>query len=154
MRISIGLAAAAAIGCTSTALAQTLDATDPAKLVSVIRELGYHATLDRDDVGDPMIRSNANGTNFTIQFYGCDAGAACKWLLFRVGYDLAEGTTLAAMNDWNAKALFGRAYLDDEHDPWLEMMVTLDGGVTRENFADIVDWWDVSVVQFEEHIGF
>lgn len=154
MRILIGLGIAAAIGCTSTAFAQILDATDPAKLVSAIQELGYPATLDRDGSDDPMIRSSTDGTDFTIYFYGCDAGAACKWLLFRVGYDLSEGTTLAAMNEWNANMLFGRAYLDDEDDPWLEMTVTLDGGVTRQNFADIVDWWDVALEQFEIHIGF
>lgn len=155
MRIStLGAAVAAAILVAGTALGETLDATDPAKLVSVIQSLGYRATLDRDNVGDPLIRSSAGGTEFAIYFYGCSGGAACKSLLFKVGYDLIEGTTLEAMNEWNKTALFGRAYMDEENEPWLEMSVTLDGGITRENFADVYDWWDVILADFEKHIDF
>ena len=154
MRKLIHLGAAGLIAATSSALAENVDATDPAKLVSIVQSLGYRASLDRDNVGDPMIRSSASGTDFIIYFDGCDDGAACKSLLFKVGYDLTEGTTLEAVNEWNKQTLFGRAYLDDENDPWLEMSVSLDGGVTEENFADHFDWWEVVLVDFEEHIDF
>ncbi len=154
MRTLICIGTAFALSYASPALAQTLDATDPAKLVSVIQDIGYRAVLDADGAGDPMIRSAAGGTDFLIYFFGCNDGTACKWLLFKAGYDLADGTTLATVNAWNANTLFGRAHLDDENDPWLELGVTLDGGVTRENFADVVDWWDVARAAFEEHIGY
>ena len=154
MRTLICIGTAVVLGYATPALAQTIDATNPAKLASVIQDVGYRATLDVDGAGDPMIRSKAGGTDFQIYFYGCDDGAECKWLLFKVGYDLPGGTTLATVNQWNANTLFGRAYLDDEDDPWLEMGVTLDGGVTQQNFADVVDWWDVVRREFEEHIDF
>src|SRR5690606_34922028 len=105
-------------------------------------------------VGDPMIRSSAGGTEFAIYFYGCTDNVACKFVLFKVGFDLVNGTTDNVVNQWNANALFGRAYLDDEADPWLEMSVNLDGGVSRANFEDSYDWWEVILDGFEDHIGF
>lgn len=134
--------------------AESVDATNPQQLVSIIQQLGYRATLEADGVGDPMIKSSVNGTDFAIYFYGCTYNEACKSLLFKVGYDLANGIALAEIEDWNEGTLFGRAYLDDEADPWLEMPVNMDGGVSRHNFEDNYDWWDVIVNGFEDHIGF
>jgi hypothetical protein len=101
-----------------------------------------------------MIESSVGGTDITILFFGCEDNANCKSLLFKVGYDLEDGTTLQVVNAWNAENLFGRAYLDEEQDPWIEMPVNLFEGVTRENFEDTFDWWDVVVGQFEDHINF
>lgn len=134
--------------------AETVDATDPAKLVSIIQALGYRATLESDGAGDPLIRSSVGGTEFFIYFYRCIDNKDCKVLLFRAGYDLHEGTTTEVVENWNETQLFGTAYLDEESDPWLEMSVNMDGGVTRRNFEDTYDWWEVIVEEFEEHIGF
>ena len=133
---------------------KTIDATDPDRLADIIRDLGYRAVLSTDGVGDPMIETSVNGTDTTILFFGCTDNEDCKTLLFKVGYDLADGTTLEVINAWNTEKLFGRAYLDDEGDPWLEMPVNLFGGVTRANFEDTFDWWDVIVSDFEDHVGF
>lgn len=146
---------AALCAASATALAEDIvDATNPDRLADVIRELGYKAVLTTDNTGDPMIRTSVSGTDSTILFFGCTDNADCKTLLFKVGYDLTDGTTLAVVNDWNAENLYGRAYLDDEDDPWIEMPVNLFEGVTRKNFEDTFDWWEVVVGQFEDHIDF
>lgn len=134
--------------------AESVDATDPAQLTQVIQDLGYRAQLKTDNTGDPMITSSVAGTEFSILFYGCTDNAACKVLLFKVGYDLPLGTTDQTINAWNADNLFGRAYLDDEDDPWLEMPVNMDGGISRANFEDTFDWWEVAVAKFQQHIDF
>ena len=136
------------------ASAELVDATAPGTLVEVIQALGYRAKLDTDALGDPKIVSSVGGTDFSIYFYGCTENSACKALLFKVGYDLIDGTTLEVVNDWNETSLFGRAYLDEEGDPWVEMAVNMDGGVARFNFEDTFDWWEVVVGQFETHIDF
>lgn len=133
---------------------EIIDATDPDHLADVIRDLGYRAVVSTDGVGDPMIETSVSGTDVTILFFGCTDNEDCKTLLFKVGYDLSDGTTLDVVNAWNEENLYGRAYLDDEEDPWLEMPVNLFAGVTRENFEDTFDWWDVIVGKFEDHIGF
>jgi len=135
-------------------VAETVDATDPARLAQVIQELGYRALLDTDNVGDPLITSSVAGTEFSIFFYRCNDNTNCKVVLFKVGYDLSDGTTAEVINAWNEANLFGRAYLDDENDPWLEMPVNLDGGVSRANFEDSFDWWEVVVSKFQDHIDF
>ncbi len=145
-----------ATACVPGALAADMvDATKPDRLVSVIQKLGYRAQLDKDDVGDPMIRSSVGGTDFAILFYGCDEKRhnRCDFLLFSVGYDLDPGVELDAMNAWNAKQLVGRAYRDDENDPWLEMPLVLKAGMSRKNFESAFEWWEASVAAFEDHIG-
>ncbi len=138
-----------------SAAAQTVDGTDPERIAGILRDMGYKALLTTDQVGDPKIESKANGNDFSIYFYGCDKGINCKAIQFAAGFDLADGTSLDVINDWNAKNRFGRAYLDDEADPFVELDVNLDfGGVTETNLRDTIDWWDVVMAAFVEHIGF
>jgi hypothetical protein len=150
-RVQAAVAAAALLGA-EVGVGQTIDATDPERLVGIFQDLGYRAKLSTDRVGDPLITSSVGGTEFSIYFYGCEDNSACKMLLFKVGYDLNNGTTLDTVNAWNQMTLFGRAHLDDDNDPWLEMAVNLSGGVTRANIEDSFDWWEIIVEQFEDHI--
>ena len=150
----LGILSIFGIALATPLAAEQLHARDPGRLAQVIQDLGYRARLETDSVGDPMIVSSAGGTDFSIYFYGCTNNRECKSLLFKVGFDLVDGTTLENVNAWNETTLFGRAYLDDEQDPWLEMAVNLDGGVSQANFEDTYDWWEVVLRQFEDHIGF
>lgn len=137
-------------------LEELVDATNPERMVSVIQELGYRAKLDVDDIGDPIIHSSVSGTDYVLQFFGCteDNNDQCRLLLFKVGYDLSEGMSLEAVNSWNEKALIGRAYLDDEGDPWFELEVNMYGGVSRQNFEVTFDLWEDGVGDFEEYIDY
>ena len=117
--------------------------------------MGYRARLVIEEDSYPTIISSVGGTEFVIQFQTCeDVYSKCRVLLFKVGYDLAEGTTFETVDAFNEQTMMGRAYLDDENDPWLELAVNLYGGVTRKNFEDTFDWWEVIASDFEEHIGF
>lgn len=132
-----------------------IDATDPERIADTIRELGYRARLEASDDASASIFSSVGGTEFVIQFLGCDDdNENCGVLLFKAGFDLDEGTTLEKVEEFNEMTLIGRAWLDDENDPWLEYSVNLFGGVTQTNFADTFDWWEVIVAEFENHIGF
>jgi hypothetical protein len=133
-----------------------VDAADPDELVALIRDLGYRAELEIDAAGDPLIRSSVGGTKFAIIFYGCDEHRhdGCDFLLYKVGYDLDDGVDLDVVNAWNASQLVGRAYRDEVDDPWLEMAWNLTGGVSRRNFESTFGWWERTVAQFENHIGF
>jgi len=131
----IAVAALAIVGFVAGAEAQTLvSAEDPAQLVSIIRELGFQAKLEKDNVGDPVIRSSSDGVEFGIYFYDCKGNKRCKSLHFSVGYDLADGASLETVQQWNADKRFTSAYLDDESDPFLQMDINTDGGITQQNF--------------------
>jgi hypothetical protein len=143
------------LGLTAGASAQTLvSAEDPSEIVSLIQELGFQAKLEKDNVGDPVIRSSSSGVEFSIYFYDCSNNKRCQSLHFTAGYDLVEGSSLEAMQQWNADKRFASAYLDDENDPFLQMDVNTEGGITQENFEKSFELWQSLKGEFEEFIGF
>jgi hypothetical protein len=147
--LMLGLAVSAGAG------AQTIvSAENPEQLVSIIQGLGFQAKLEKDNVGDPVIRSSSSGVEFSIYFYDCKSNKRCKSLHFTAGYDLDEGTSLEAMQKWNADKRFASAYIDDENDPFLQMDINTEGGITEENFGKTFDLWQSLKGEFEDYIGF
>ena len=143
---------ALALGCATPAVAD-IDGRDVPAIMNVFLEEGYRVTLSRDSGGDPMLTGKIQGTPYYVYFYGCDdANANCSAVQFKAGYDLAQGLALDQVNDWNRKMRFGKVYLDEEQDPFLELDVNLLYGVSDANFADTIDWWRVVMQEFEKHI--
>jgi hypothetical protein len=137
------------------AQAQMVRAQDPGSLVQALRDGGYAAQLGTDRVGDPMITSGVGGTTFQIFFYNCTDHRECATVTFHSGYDLREAITLDRMNEWNRSKRFGRAYLDREDDPILEMDVDLDdGGISPLLFIDNIEFWASVLGDFERFIGY
>lgn len=133
---------------------QIIDATDPQLLVRIIQDLGYRASLETDSQGDPLIRSSVGGTEFAVVFYGCSQQHDnCQILLFKAGYELNTRVGMELINQWNASRLFGRAYLDEVSDPWIELVLNVQGGVSRTQFEKTFEWWETSVGEFEDEIG-
>lgn len=131
-----------------------LTAADPDGIAAAMQRLGYVADLGVDSAGDPRIYGQLDRLNYELHFYGCIENADCKYLKFVIGLDLPDGSDMATVNAWNAERNFGKAYLDREDDPYLALTTSLAGGMTEENFADILDWWRVIVPSFTEHVGF
>ncbi len=145
------LAGMAMLAGTSGALA--IDATDPAKILSAMQEYGFAATLEQDSEGDPLISSRISKTKFRVFFFGCDNNTDCSSIHFRAGYNLDKPISALVVNEWNRQKRFGKAYIDDEGDPFLEMDVNMAfEGLGEENFQDTLDWWRVVVEGFEEFI--
>jgi len=154
--LSIGLLAVSGLSGVASADSSTqiVDGTNPQALVNIIQDLGYRANLEIDGDGDPMIRSSVGGTQFAVVFYGCgETHDKCQILLFKAGYELEEKVGMNLINQWNATRLFGRAYLDDVSDPWIELVLNVHGGVTRQQFENTFEWWETSVGEFEDEIG-
>lgn len=150
-----GALLALAVAFTGPVTAQSIvSAESPGELASIIQKLGFQAKLEKDNVGDPVIRSSAGGVEFTIYFYDCTNNKRCKSLHFTAGYDLPDGTTLGAVQQWNADKRFASAYLDDESDPFLQMDINTEGGVTEQNFESSFELWQSLKGEFEDHIGF
>ena len=130
-------------------------AQDPQSLVRALQNGGYQAQLGTDKVGDPMITSGASGTTFQIFFYNCANHTQCATVQFHSGYHLTAPVTLDAMNQWNTSQRFGRAHLDKENDPILEMDVDLDdGGLSPALFIDNMEFWTSVLGNFERQIGY
>ncbi|MEM8854679.1 MAG: YbjN domain-containing protein [Pseudomonadota bacterium] len=131
---------------TVPAMSETINAEDPERLRQLARGFGS-AELTTDSVGDPMIRASVAGTNYLMLFYGCTDGAKCRSVQFRAGWS-APNLPPGFINGWNRDNRFGKAYIDSDGDPVLEMDVPMAFGMTAKNFEDTIDWWRISVQGF------
>lgn len=135
------------------ASAQMVSATDPASIASVLQAKGYKAELTKDDDGDPLIRSALDGSRFAILFYGCTKNRACQTIQFYAGFKSDGKISIDTMNEWNKAQRFGRAYIDKDKDPVIEMDVDLDdGGMSRALFEDHFEYWEMLVPEFKKVI--
>lgn len=160
MRTVWGLAVLAAMACpavaeqTSKAAKVAITGEDPALIQRLMQDLGYRAQLTKDGRGDPLIRSASMGVNYAIYFYGCKNGTKCSEIQFSAAFDLVDGTSMAVINEWNISRRYGKAYLDEESDPFLDMDVNLwGGGISPATFKDDLEIWNELLVEFRAHLG-
>ncbi|GGD92140.1 hypothetical protein GCM10011515_09780 [Tsuneonella deserti] len=146
------LAALASVAAMPASAAE-VRAQDVASVVTAMKKAGYKADLTQDGVGDPMITSALDGTKFVVLFYNCTEHVDCRTIQFSTGYT-GSSADVNDMNKWNSSQRFGRAYIDDEGDPALQMDIDLDdGGISQALFEDNLEFWASLVPRFEDAIG-
>lgn len=124
------------------------------EVAKALLDKGYKAEVTTDSAGDPMIRSSADGSNFRILFYSCkNSGPRCVSITFSAGFDLDKGLSYSRINEWNSEKRFGRAYLDDEMDPYVQMDVDFERGATNEAISNVVDTWAAVLPVFKSFIN-
>jgi hypothetical protein len=127
-------------------------AAEPEFVLSAAGRVG-EAELGRDELADPLIRGRIGDRPYFVYFYGCQSGRACTNLMFSARWE-SDHFTDKSMGDWNRKKRFGKAYLDADGNPALELNVNLFGGVSRANLDDTFDWWRLLMAEFAEYYGF
>lgn len=126
------------------AAAQIVDAARPQSVVNAMQSAGYRATLETSRGGKPVIRSAANGVNFSVMFDDCDErNISCKSLAFIGWYKAKPGWTIQRLNQWNDEKKFLRAYIDKDGDLAVDYWITTVGGLPEANFKDALDWFVV-----------
>ncbi len=162
-RHALTLLSATAIGLTmglsalSPAQAEqpTMNNISGPELVALMQGWGYRAELGVDDYDDPMISSSAAGVPFDVIFYDCNQAEPkrCESLMISTGFDFEGTVELSVANDWNLNNRFGRAYIDEEGDPIIELDYEMLGGVTPANIEQTFKYWEASLGDFSEKIG-
>jgi Putative bacterial sensory transduction regulator len=122
------------------------------EVANILQEKGYKAQVTTDKGGDPMVRSASGGVDFLVLYYECKGRQRCPSIQFYAGFK-KKGITPARIAEWNTKKRFGRAYLDDEFDPRVEMDVDLEHGATTEAVANDMERWVVVLSEFTKFIG-
>jgi Putative bacterial sensory transduction regulator len=120
-------------------------ANAPATVLKGLQDAGYRAKLDKDSAGDPTISSSASGYNYEIYFYGCKANVNCDSLQFHISFEKDDANTPELANKWNRDKRFGQASISDKGSFVMGFDVTTQGGLNAKNFADVVDWWQVTL---------
>lgn len=126
-------------------------ATEPDAVLNLARGYGS-ALLEKDSVGDPMIRSRIDGKPYLILFYDCTGNADCRSIQLQATWNMA-GVTVDELNAWNRDQRFGMAYLDGDNDPTLEMNINLDFGVAPRNLDDTFGWWQSALTDFQAYLA-
>ena len=154
MRSTILAAAAALTFMSSAADAQTLQHFTRADFERALREAG--ATITTKDQASPRIDFTFNeGVTADALLLACEDNELqtnCLGSSLLATFAPDEGQTkeqiIEAINTYNYKEIFGRAYLDDEGTISVRMYIISDGGITRENYSSQIGLWFVSVVDF------
>ncbi len=161
LRVLTLLLVAAATTGTAGAAARNeivIDAITGKEFAALMAEFGYDVQLEKDDEGDPYLVSSKGDTSFVVIFYGCDKNPdalkrICGDVQFRSSYEAPEAASLPRMNSWNTDFRFGKAYVDVDGDPTIEMVLNMSGGVTASYVRNILKWWSIVLRDFEDHIG-
>lgn len=149
-----GLAAAAMLVMTvGGASAQMVSSSNPFAVMKAMQDEGYVATLGTDNAGEPKISSKISNSNFSVYFYGCDNGSDCLSVQFSAGYTMDPPIAQSTMNAWNEAKRFGKAFVDDEGNPWIQMdVIMMNQGVSTDVFNDYLNLWRLLIEDFERQI--
>lgn len=130
-----------------------VDASDPARLVNLLRAQGLRADLDTSG-STPAIISAAEGANFAILFYGCTNGQNCRAIQFVSGFSMNNPPGLQRINEWNAGRIVGQAFIAQNGAIRIAHYVAMRDGMTEANFGFTVEQWRIALRDFMAHIGF
>jgi hypothetical protein len=133
-----GAFAAAAV----PALAADVTAKDPQSVLDALNQLGYQASMTTSANGTTSIEMKIEGSPTYVDFWNCDDDKKnCMTLMLVYGIDLNDGTTLEKANEWNADTIHGFLYLDKTNDPWLNLTIRTDDGISETLFESIMRIW-------------
>ena len=129
-----------------------VDASDPMAILEAAKTIGT-AEIATDGRGDPKIAGRIDASKYVILFHGCTNSADCRSIRFMVAWKAKEKLPLARINTYNDEKRFGKAYLDKDGDPTLELDVNLAGGVSRRNLEETCAQWKTSMAYFAKFLG-
>ena len=115
---------------------------------------GQHLPVDltKDSDGDPLIHSQVNDIKFHVYFYECNPQKRCQSIQFYAGWT-TKGLSPERINTWNRTKRFGRAYLDRDIEPCVEMDMDLQHGATTQAVANDFARWQLVMKTFKNFIG-
>ncbi len=155
---SLALGGLLALGTVLPALGQeTVDAKNVDAILEIVRGYDSSAELGTQGNGDPKIMATtADGINYQVYFRNCTDNGDCEDIQFYAGFgfDADSKPAYETINEWNYTKRFGRAYLDGDQDPCLEMDLDLVVGVAPDYIDSTVALWQFVLAQYVEYIGY
>lgn len=122
--------------------AEGVSASDPYSIVRALKDQGHVARLLEAEDGSPRIDAEVDGLYYSVYFFSCDATyRVCHDLLFDGVFDVVVPATAEFANAWNVGHAAGTAVVDEWGDPHVSYFVSATGGLSRANFASVLDIW-------------
>lgn len=151
------LAFAALVLAPALAAAQStggVSAASPESVRDALVAWGHKARIDPGDDQGPWIAARtAEGINYVVYFYGCEAGANCLDLQFYASFTVDQPLDAQFMNDWNAEWVMGKGFLNPEGDPTVTFTVAGEPEMPAAYFQSVIEVWETSLDTFTTSIG-
>lgn len=139
IRLLVVLACAALIAVPASA--QIREKITAAQLTTLLQEKGLEGTTN--DKGNVIVQISGSKVVFFIR------GQTMQAYFGLTG----TGATLTKVNEWNKSKRFGRAYIDAEGDPCVELDYDLEGGVSDDSIKVWFDTVKLIVRSFRTHVS-
>jgi len=154
--------------------AQTAPATDDLITAGIIthefRALGFPATTDADESGDPRVSSTVDSHKWQIYFYDCDKTGPldqrrCRSFQFFTDNSMPRPVPMSVIIRWNHDTSYAKAYLQQGDDAGCQAQQSCaarievdvltaetgaDPGQTFRKYFEIFRW---RAVEFRRAIG-
>ncbi len=92
------------------------------------------------------------GYEFAVNGANCSGGNCCTEFLLTIGFDLPNGYPLERINLWNARELAGRAYLDEDGDPFLDHVISVHSASDTGAFYEGLLLWLNALEDFDDFL--
>jgi hypothetical protein len=153
MNMLKAIAASAVLMLPVAAAAQNVVAKTGESVAGFFKDEGAKVELTTDSVGDPNVKVEYYGNDFSVYYYGCDNNVDCDAIQFFSGYQTEGSVRLAKINEWNTENRFARGYISEEGSARIEMDLFLgDDGMSPDDFAQAVSLWTRAMQDFETFI--
>ncbi|WP_424977794.1 YbjN domain-containing protein [Leisingera sp. S232] len=153
MKFQKAIAVAAVLTLPTAAMAQNVVAKTGESVANFFKDEGANVEVTTDSVGDPNLKVEYYGNDFSVYYYGCEDNTNCDAIQFFSGYQTDGSVRLSKINEWNTNNRFARAYVSEEGSARIEMDVLLgNSGITSDDFALAVGKWNRAMQDFEEFI--
>lgn len=136
-----------------------IERVDAELVASVLRESSFEATVSQTEEGAPLIYGRylhpdtKVAYEFSVTLFRCNDEKKCLDLSFVRAYKPQIPVTLQKVNAYNAGQIFGVAYLLTDGRTGISHAHTVEGGVTRENLKQALDWWRAVMTGFEDVVS-
>lgn len=153
MHILKTIAASAVLVMPVAAAAQNVVAGTGDSVAGFFKDEGAQVEVTTDSAGDPNLKIEYYGNDFSVYYYGCDDNVDCDAIQFFSGYQTDGSVRLAKINEWNNENRFARGYISEEGSARIEMDVFLGRqGMSADDFAQAVGIWNRAMQDFETFI--
>lgn len=115
---------------------------DPAVLTSLLSTAGFSYDEVRDKDGDRVLKigtAETGADKIEFIFIGCGNDRSCEDVLMRATFPQNPQIALNAINEWNQRNRWARAFLNESEQAVLEMDISAYGGIERDALESMVD---------------
>lgn len=129
---------------------------EPSVLASILTTSDYSFEESKDDQGDPILKikpGSIGAEKIEFIFIGCANDPTCEDVLLRATFQPNRPVALKAVNNWNLRNRWARAYINDKREAVIEMDISAYGGIGREAIEAMVNTFFKIVGDFAKDLN-